>query len=149
MKKASNIFKINFDTKRIYGLDILRAVAILMVVTGHGSSMLSTAIEKITFNIIPDGVSIFFVLSGFLIGGILIKVLETKEASVKTLLDFWMRRWLRTLPLYYFILLLLIILSYFFIDNFNVKQILPFFIFCQNIYKSDISFFFSFVEFKY
>jgi peptidoglycan/LPS O-acetylase OafA/YrhL len=141
VNKIAGIFKIDFDSKRKYGLDILRAFAILAVVFGHANSMLPASISKATFNILPDGVSVFFVLSGFLIGGILINNLERKPASFKTLLNFWTRRWLRTLPLYYFILLLLIILSYFFIADFNIRQTLPFFIFCQNIYKSDIRFF--------
>jgi len=46
------------------------------------------------------GVELFFVLSGFLIGGILIRDLEENGATGKTLRNFWSRRWLRTLPNY-------------------------------------------------
>ena len=46
------------------------------------------------------GVEIFFVLSGFLIGGILIRDFS-KSATGGTLVRFWCRRWLRTLPLFY------------------------------------------------
>jgi peptidoglycan/LPS O-acetylase OafA/YrhL len=47
------------------------------------------------------------VLSGFLIGGILIKLFENKKATYKLLINFWIKRWLRTLPNYYFVLFLL------------------------------------------
>ena len=68
----------------------------------------ATAYADFINHISIDGVSIFFVLSGFLIGGILIKVLETEPATFKTLFNFWIRRWFRTLPNYLFILLILI-----------------------------------------
>lgn len=141
VKEIVNIFKIDFDTKRIFGLDILRAAAILIVVVGHGSSLISSSVEKTVLNILPDGVTIFFVLSGFLIGGIIINILETKKAEVTTLINFWLRRWLRTLPMYYFILLLLVALSYFYKDNFDVSDTVPFFFFCQNVFKSELNFF--------
>jgi len=52
-------------------------------------------------------VDLFFVLSGFLIGGILLKTMEkTKSFGSKDILKFWKRRWFRTLPAYYLILLL-------------------------------------------
>ena len=48
----------------------------------------------------PLGVDMFFALSGFLIGGIL---LETGDRlwSRRVLAGFWLNRWLRTLPSYY------------------------------------------------
>lgn len=60
------------EPKRIFGLDILRAFAIVLVVMGHGKFILKdTALEGFPFFRMIDGVDIFFVLSGFLIGGIL------------------------------------------------------------------------------
>ncbi len=50
------------------------------------------------------GVELFFVLSGFLIGNILMKEV-VEGGSWKSLLRFYVRRWLRTLPLYLFVLL--------------------------------------------
>jgi peptidoglycan/LPS O-acetylase OafA/YrhL len=51
------------------------------------------------------GVEIFFVLSGFLIGGILLDLMEKGRFEAwPDLLRFWSRRWLRTLPLYYLFL---------------------------------------------
>jgi peptidoglycan/LPS O-acetylase OafA/YrhL len=116
--RLHNILKIDFDRNRIYGLDILRALAILFVVIGHGSHYLPTeALQTFSNFIALDGVSIFFVLSGYLIGGILIKILENTPPTMRTLIHFWERRWFRTLPNYYFILLLLIILNTVFKDK--------------------------------
>ena len=85
MKALLNVFKLDFDQNRVYGLDILRALAVLFVVLSHGSKLLFPSINRITFYLQFDGVAIFFVLSGFLIGGILIKVLEKEDASYQSL----------------------------------------------------------------
>ena len=58
---------------------------------------------------IGDGVSIFFVLSGFLIGKILLKTINKPSFNFGDLKGFWFRRWMRTLPAYFFVLTLLII----------------------------------------
>ncbi|HXC06133.1 MAG TPA: acyltransferase family protein, partial [Bacteroidia bacterium] len=46
------------------------------------------------------GVDIFFVLSGFLIGSILLRDLST-ENSLRSIRKFLIRRWFRILPVYY------------------------------------------------
>ncbi|MDG1661044.1 MAG: hypothetical protein P8H40_06680 [Winogradskyella sp.] len=51
------------------------------------------------------GVDIFFVLSGFLIGGILLRKLEAGQTSFSDLVRFWKRRWLRTFPNYFVVLI--------------------------------------------
>ncbi|HEY3756602.1 MAG TPA: acyltransferase [Opitutaceae bacterium] len=93
--------------QRIFGLDIMRAAAILAVVAGHGSTLLSGPFKTFHDFFLFDGVSVFFVLSGFLIGGILIRDVESRGESVATLRHFWVRRWYRTLPNYFLILALL------------------------------------------
>ncbi len=127
------LFTIAFDKKRIFGLDIVRALAIFFVVLGHGAHLLPPKIKAFIFMLpFPDGVTVFFVLSGFLIGGILIKVLENEQATFKTLLNFWTKRWLRTLPLYFLILTLLISLSVIFVKEFSFFKVANYFIFSQN-----------------
>ena len=90
------------QTHRIYGLDILRALAILDIVVGH----LLYRIGYYGVVTIFDGVNLFFVLSGFLIGQILIRLLDN-GIQFKSLVNFWYRRWMRTLPAYFFILIII------------------------------------------
>jgi len=90
---------------RIFGLDLLRAVAILLTVYGHAVLLVPPAGRS--WHNLPasaiDGVTIFFVLSGYLIGGILLKALLDPVRPF-SLRHFWMRRWLRTLPAYLVVL---------------------------------------------
>ena len=90
------------------GLDLLRALAILQVVHQHGWAHIRPYfphwVERL---LLADGVNLFFVLSGFLIGGILLDMLAAEGASGSAIRRFWMRRWLRTLPCYYLVLGLL------------------------------------------
>ena len=134
MKTLLNVFRIDFKKDRVYGLDILRALAVLFVVLGHGSKLLFPTINRLTFYVEFDGVAIFFVLSGFLIGGILIKLLEKEDATHKTLVNFWVRRWFRTLPNYFLVLFILLILSSVFIDGFAALGGYRYFLFVQNLY---------------
>lgn len=98
--------------QRVFGLDIMRAVAILLVVFSHALWIVPGA-----KGLIPDvlslagviGVEIFFVLSGFLIGRIVYKIFVTDDFNFNRVKYFWVRRWFRTLPNYYFILIVNII----------------------------------------
>jgi peptidoglycan/LPS O-acetylase OafA/YrhL len=137
-----NIFKIEIDNSRIFGLDLLRAIAILMVVIEHGGNLLPANLRAINYLFVLDGVSIFFVLSGFLIGGILIKCIEKEGYNFKMLKKFWVRRWFRTLPNYFLILIIICLLHYFFTDGFSFKNIASYFIFSQNICMPHPSWFF-------
>ncbi len=127
---------IKFDTSRIYGLDILRAAAILFVVLEHGRFLLPVNDFPnkyfFGFKLFLDGVSIFFVLSGYLIGGILIKVLENGRANIFTLTNFWIKRWFRTLPNYFLILIILIIITGKLHGAISFLGITKYFFFVQN-----------------
>lgn len=91
---------------RNFGLDLFRAVAILLVVLSHGSFLLDdTPLDGFPFFKTVDGVDLFFVLSGFLIGGILLSDIEKFPSfGIGHTFSFWKRRWFRTLPNYYLIL---------------------------------------------
>ncbi len=86
-------------------LDLLRATAILVVVAFHISQY--TAIPdwgRQFFALGTFGVDLFFVLSGWLIGGIFFR--EYQQRGHVDVARFWGRRWLRTMPPYYVALLI-------------------------------------------
>jgi peptidoglycan/LPS O-acetylase OafA/YrhL len=138
---------------RIFGLDFLRAIAILQVVQGHAYKLHyqfwdytawdSKIISFAIFNFV-DGVDLFFVLSGFLIGGILIKNLENQPKNIRTLWNFWVRRWFRTLPLYYLVLSInILVFCFIFSENAIIglknlwqQGVLQYFFFIQNFTKT-------------
>lgn len=136
-----SIFSLKISDNRIYGLDILRAFAIIFVILVHSDTMLPEWLFHKMYYFILDGVSIFFVLSGFLIGGILIKTFENATPSKRSLLNFWLRRWLRTLPNYFLILSILLILKSFFNTEFYALDYWTYFIFSQNLFTVHPSFF--------
>lgn len=131
--------------KRSIGLDTMRMVAILLVVFYHSESLLDglfgiqyvgASVKKIfasTQLFGTFGVEIFFGLSGFLIGGILIKQFQSGKTGFKSIIHFWKRRWFRTLPAYFVVL----ILNFIVWRNFDFLYI----IFCQNFYWPQSSFF--------
>lgn len=99
---------ISIDSQKNTGLALVRAVAILLVLWEHGVFLLEFLAPEIHWRIPIDGVDVFFTLSGFLIG----KILMRTEYTWSGLFTFWMRRWLRTIPLYYIFLFLYILLTY-------------------------------------
>ena len=95
-------------------LDVLRGIAVLGVLFFHGfraeyGDLLFTGVRKtLLFATQPGafGVNLFFVLSGFLITGILLDSRNRADYYKR----FYMRRALRILPAYYSLLILLAIL---------------------------------------
>lgn len=87
--------------KRNFGLDVLRSISIWLVLLQHAGVGIP---GMKPLQIGGVGVEVFFVLSGFLIGGILFKELDKQQSFKQTLKQFWVRRWLRILPLYYLVL---------------------------------------------
>jgi len=121
--------------KRVFGLDFLRALAIFLVLLSHLTFLVFPQVENLivtTIRIIGAiGVDLFFVLSGYLIGGILLKQLSLNKTSSKDLLLFWKRRWLRTIPNYYLVLSINVGV-YFFIGKQLPDQLLLYIPFLQN-----------------
>jgi peptidoglycan/LPS O-acetylase OafA/YrhL len=129
------------SNSRNFGLDLIRAFSILLVLVGHGFSHLLEGVSFYLFSFI-DGVDIFFVLSGFLIGGIFLKDFnENTKFNLKSILFFLKRRWFRTLPAYYAAFLIISILGFIGFTNFSDFSIKGLF-FVQNLYKPQ-PFFFS------
>mgnify|MGYP003310154612 CR=1 FL=1 len=111
--------------QRNIGLDITRSMAILLVLMSHcrsifhyDSDLLGEGLWRLSIGGLY-GVELFFVLSGFLIGRILIKsIVSAKEGHgytyISTLKNFWIRRWFRTLPLYWLMLIVNCVFWYYF-----------------------------------
>ncbi len=97
--------------KRINELDGLRGFAVLLIIIWHyGNNQLSNNVSGFSnyFKLITSycwsGVDLFFVLSGFLLGGILLKNKDSK-GYFKT---FYVRRICRIFPIYFLSLLLIL-----------------------------------------
>lgn len=124
-------------------LDSLRAIAIASVLLCHIASSFRQLrpYEEggwlAVAGVGGHGVDLFFVLSGWLLGCLLLK--EKCETSSIDIKRFWSRRWLRTLPAYYTLLILTLgqrilqgtwdiqdALYFLFIQNYTFES-LPFF----------------------
>lgn len=120
---------------RVFGLDFLRSVAIGLVVMSHAALLAFPNSNNLIFTIIKIlgaiGVDLFFVLSGFLIGGILLRQIKLHKTSKNDLLRFWKRRWFRTLPNYFFVLFLNILI-FLFLGKDLPKAIVLYIPFLQN-----------------
>ena len=86
---------------RIPELDGIRGMAIGLVLLGHFSLVVVTPSTSLAYALVPlrlywSGVDLFFVLSGFLIGGIL---LDARTAS-NYFRVFYTRRFFRIVPIY-------------------------------------------------
>ncbi|MCD6017997.1 MAG: putative acyltransferase [Bacteroidetes bacterium] len=108
--------------KRIFGLDLVRSISVCAVVFAHSGYQY---IMGFRYGVIA--IEYFFVMSGFLVGEMLIREFHN-GADFKLLMNFWIKRWFRTLPLYYLILIIKIILS----NPFIGFKVWPYFFFLQN-----------------
>src|ERR1700751_4524300 len=86
-------------------LDRLRAFAILAVIAYHASNHLKWSRFSSAVSYGWCGVDLFFVISGFLITGILLR----SRSEEGYFLNFYMRRILRIWPLYFAFLLIMLI----------------------------------------
>jgi peptidoglycan/LPS O-acetylase OafA/YrhL len=91
---------------RSFGLDLIRVLAVSFVLLAH----FGKAIEPFGF----WGVELFFALSGYLIGNIVLRhYLRSPEWNFKQIKNFWARRWWRTLPNYYLFLIVSLFFHHF------------------------------------
>jgi peptidoglycan/LPS O-acetylase OafA/YrhL len=137
---------------RIPELDGLRGMAILLVLVGHYFAVPGTGAVSLLngywFRLGWTGVDLFFVLSGFLIGGILLDV----RGSPNYFKTFYARRFFRIIPVYYAWIFLYVVLSILGRNFLSVRigtvqgvdgSILAHFLFLQNFHeflKSTVSF---------
>lgn len=138
----NRLFRVGFNaSNRIFGLDLLRFIAIMMVVLGHSCLVLPDELASIIHIVLLDGVSIFFVLSGFLIGGILIRQLEKGKNGWGDLFHFWKRRWMRTLPAYLVVLTFILIYTWLVVPHQLPDHWYRFYFFAQNLFVARPDFF--------
>lgn len=127
-------------SKRIFGLDLIRSCAILFVLISHSRFFLLKFYPKLDLLSLFGyfGVEIFFVLSGFLIGKILLRLIS-RGWNIIDLIKFWFARWIRTLPNYYLFLIgyILLYLKLFSLHCFDIK----YFFFVQNFFSPHPPFF--------
>ncbi len=109
---------INYSPSRLHGLDHLRAIAILLVITYHyygkGVPSWLVPVKRIGWT----GVDLFFVLSGYLIGYQLLK--EYKNNAGINIKRFYIKRFFRIIPAY-----LAVLIMYFSIGDLHEGRGLP------------------------
>lgn len=105
------------ERNRNFGLDLIRATAIIVVIFGHSSYLLK-GIPFLSKIRVFDGVDLFFVLSGFLIGQIFIKkFINIQHPRFSDIIVFMIRRWFRTMPNYYIFLAFNLVCAYFLVEH--------------------------------
>ena len=111
-------------------LDGLRGLAVVLVLGCHAALLTRGSIQGITAHLVDVvlgagwiGVDLFFVLSGFLITGIL---LQTKESPVYYK-SFFARRFLRIFPLYYLLIILTVAWHSALFNNVGITSLLLFY----------------------
>ena len=81
---------LNVKKERNFGLDVLRAIAITLVIASHCTYLFVQESNNPFILFIRTlgavGVDLFFVLSGFLIGGLLLKDIEKKRTGFSNLM---------------------------------------------------------------
>ena len=130
------------NTARVFGLDLMRAMAICMVLCSHILWIYNPedGIIRQLFALFGFlGVEFFFVLSGFLIGRILYSIYIKDDYTIKSALYFLKRRWFRTLPNYFLILIINIIITASL--GYSMPKLGLYFIFLQNGFSKMSTFF--------
>lgn len=133
---------INNVTVRNPGLDIFRSISLFFVVLQHSFIFTDTFFPKFRalWIINNSGVDMFFVISGFLIGGIIYKKYKINSSvNFKDILTFYKRRWYKIVPMYFFTILICLLLSFYniyYAKDFSWK----FLVFLQNLTQADFYF---------
>jgi len=109
-------------------MDCLRTVAILLVILAHTILGFGSPALLAPLQLGGTGVDLFFVLSGWLLGGQLFR--EAQSFGKINIGRFWGRRWLRTFPAYFAVLLFTVAQQYVTKDNFQFP--LEYLFFLQN-----------------
>ena len=127
------------STRRFPALDTLRALAILSVVAFHFRGVyLGEAAYPWLHAFLQSGASgvdLFFVLSGYLIAGLILS--EWRQTGGLEAGRFWRRRWMRTLPAYYVVLTALALADFVVPPDHAWQSFLSYWVFLPN-YLTDL-----------
>lgn len=123
-----------FNQKQIPSLNGLRAVSIIFVLIGHSKFVSNSPVAFIFFERyianMAFGVQVFFVISGFLITGLLLK--EKVQNGFINIKHFYIRRAYRILPVAYLYLIVITLLCVAGILSIHAKDV-----FCSAIFTTD------------
>ncbi|MBF6608677.1 MAG: acyltransferase [Flavobacterium sp.] len=129
-------------TNKIFGLDLMRVVAVLMVLGSHSlwlypqhRNLLTKALDFSGF----IGAEIFFVLSGFLIGSSLFRLYMKPAYEKGSAWRFLRRRSVRVMPNYLLILVVNLLVAA--ILGYSVAEPFRYFVFLQNLATPMLPFF--------
>lgn len=128
--------------QKIFGLDAMRVLAILLVLSAHClwifDSHRSLFTKVVSFSGFM-GVEVFFVLSGYLIGGSLYRAFLDSDFNLQKVRRFLKRRSLRIMPSY--LLVLIVNLFVAFLIGLEVRDPWKYFLFLQNFSHPMLPFF--------
>lgn len=129
--------------QRNSGLDYLRTLSIGIVLANHG--LIGFFFE--TGRVQPSGLVAYlsasgiiaiewlFVLSGYLIGTMMIRSFEKPGTWLERTREFWLRRWFRTIPNYYLFLVVNVVLVYLGVASGSFHW--TYLVFSQNLYRPE------------
>ena len=103
----------NKNTIYLTGLNGLRALAAISVLLSHvfQDTFGNWGLPAIKLPLFSDGVTLFFVISGFLITYLLMK--EVEKSDTVNIPKFYVRRILRIWPLHYIYIAIYVVLAYY------------------------------------
>ncbi|WP_395374908.1 acyltransferase family protein [Marinicella sp. W31] len=127
-----NPFSSSFENRH-YGLDVVRASSLLLILVVHCMIFVGAyypLTPYLYFGVVA--VELFFALSGFLIGSILLKISQQGFTGI-VLTQFWLKRWMRTLPAYFCVIAVIMVIDQrfywsflFFLQNYVPEQLAEF-----------------------
>ena len=127
--------------QRIFGLDLIRVTAIIMILFAQCIWILPQGLNPVITQVASlfhyIGLEVFFVLSGFLLGNSVDKLIREGDNSISNLLK---KRAMRILPLYYLVLLANFAIAFYI--GYPVDQGWKYFLLLQN-FAAPIPAFFS------
>lgn len=124
------------------GLDVLRSLCLFLVVAQHSFLFTDAFFPKfrMLWIISHSALDVFFTLSGFLIGGVIWrKFRQDGTLTMKSIFNFYKRRWFKTVPMYFLTVGLCVLLSHagiYYAQDFSWK----FLVFLQNLTRADFDF---------